>query len=375
MTSKTIELCQELMARRSITPDDDGCQDLLSRRLSEAGFEIERLNFGEVTNLWARLGDKDPILCFAGHTDVVPPGPDSEWLSPPFTPTVRDGLLYGRGAADMKSAIAAMTVAAETFGMEHKSMSGSLALLITSDEEGIAADGTVKVVETLSERQEQIRWCVVGEPSSQTELGDLIRIGRRGSLTGYLTVKGVQGHVAYPNKAQNPIHKALPALDELCRTQWDTGNKHFPPTGFQIPQIQAGTATNVIPGALDVVMNFRFCTESTAQSLKQRTEEILLSHELDYDLNWHLSGQPFLTQQTQLIDIVTETIESKLGRTPELSTGGGTSDGRFIAPTGAQVVELGVVNKTIHKTNECVRLDDIEHLTNVYLEIMRRLLR
>ena len=374
MSTDTLDLCQTLMARHSVTPEDDGCQDVLCERLEKAGFKIERLQFGDVSNLWARLGTKDPVLCFAGHTDVVPPGPDSEWHSPPFEPTVRDGYLYGRGAADMKSAIAAMTVAAETFATQLDPEKGSLALLITSDEEGIAVDGTVKVIDTLQQRNEHIRWCVVGEPSSQTELGDLIRIGRRGSLTGYLTVNGIQGHVAYPEKAQNPIHTALPALRELSEIQWDNGNKHFPPTGFQLPQIQAGTATNVIPGTLDVVMNFRFCTESTAESLQERVTQVLSSHNLDYELKWHLSGNPFLTQETELIEAVQQAIDAKLGRTPELSTGGGTSDGRFIAPTGAQVVELGVVNKTIHKINECVRMDDLEHLTQLYLEIMRRLL-
>lgn len=373
--NKTLALTRELISRSSVTPDDAGCQTLMAEQLASCGFTVEHLRFGEVDNLWARWGDEQPILCFAGHTDVVPPGPQEQWHTPPFEPAESDGYLYGRGAADMKSALAAMVTAAQTFVSEATDVKGSLAMLITSDEEGVATHGTVKVIETLQQRGVPIEWAVVGEPSSTESLGDLIRIGRRGSLTAYVTIHGKQGHVAYPDKALNPIHAAAGAIKQLCDTHWDSGNAYFPPTGFQIPIAKAGTgATNVIPGTFDLTFNFRFSTESTAESLKKRTEEILSEHGLKFDIRWHLSGNPFLTEKKDLIDQVVASIQDVCSRTPELSTGGGTSDGRFIAPAGAQVVELGVVNKTIHQVNERVKIQDVTQLHHVYLDIMHRML-
>ncbi len=370
-----LELSRALIALASVSPHDQGCQNLLIERLKPLGFTIERLRFGEVDNLWARHGDQGPVLCFAGHTDVVPPGPAEEWSSDPFTPTVRDGVLYGRGAADMKTGLAAMVTACETFVRAHPQHSGSIALLITSDEEGPSVDGTRRVVEVLESRAEKIDWCVVGEPSSEHALGDTIKIGRRGSLSGRLTVHGVQGHVAYPQFAENPVHTLAPALAELTSRIWDQGNKYFQPTTFQISNLNAGTgAPNVIPGDLKARFNLRFSTEQTVEGLKTIVEEILTRHHVKYSLEWFLSGNPFYTPPGALSDAATESVREITGLTPTLSTGGGTSDGRFIAPTGAQIVELGVVNASIHKVNENVNVADIRSLANIYHGILTRLL-
>ncbi|TQV63521.1 MAG: succinyl-diaminopimelate desuccinylase, partial [Halothiobacillaceae bacterium] len=365
-----------LIARRSVTPEDAGCQAMLAERLARHGFRIEWMRFGEVTNLWARRGDRGPLVCFAGHTDVVPPGPDAAWTSPAFEPTLRDGLLYGRGAADMKGGVAAMVVAAERFVQHHPNHEGSIAFLLTSDEEGVAVDGTVKVVEALEKRGETIRYCIVGEPSSRAVLGDEFKIGRRGSLTGNLTVKGVQGHVAYPHLADNPVHRAAPALAELAATVWDMGNEHFPATSFQIANIHAGTgANNVIPGELFVQFNFRFNTVWTAEGLQAKVDAILQGHGLDYGIVWNLSGLPFLTRQDgRLVEAVHEAIRDVLGVETIASTSGGTSDARFIAPTGAEVIELGPLNATIHKVNECVAVEDLDRLTAVYERMLDLLL-
>ncbi|MBI5461387.1 MAG: succinyl-diaminopimelate desuccinylase [Gammaproteobacteria bacterium] len=374
-SSPTLELARDLIARASITPDDQGCQQLIGERLAALGFKLEFMNVGEVINLWARRGSEGPLLAFAGHTDVVPTGPASAWASPPFQPEIRDGLLYGRGAADMKGSIAAMVTACERFLEEHPDHRGSLAFLITSDEEGIATEGTVKVIETLEARNEKIDWCLVGEPSSVKQAGDVVKNGRRGSLSGTLTVRGVQGHVAYPHLADNPVHRALPALTELAATTWDNGNAFFPPTTFQISNIHAGTgATNVIPGALEVLFNFRYSTENNEASLKQRVHALLDKHGLDYQLDWFHSGAPFLTPAGELVDAVRTAVREVTGLDTELSTSGGTSDGRFIAPTGAQVVELGPVNATIHKVNECVAVEELERLTRMYEGVMKHLL-
>lgn len=373
--SPTLQLACELIQRPSVTPSDAGCQELLIQRLSALGFEVERLRFGEVDNLWARRGTQSPVLAFAGHTDVVPTGPEQEWDHPPFAATISDGFLHGRGAADMKGSIAAFVTACERFLASNQDHSGSLAFLITSDEEGPAQDGTVKVIETLEARGEKIDWCLIGEPSSTTRVGDVIKNGRRGSLHGYLTVKGVQGHVAYPHLAENPVHRAAPALDALARTVWDQGNDFFPATTFQITKVQTGTgASNVIPGSLAVTFNFRFCTEVTAERLKQRVEDILARYELRYELDWHLSGEPFLTAQGPLVEAATTAIREVTGLATVLSTSGGTSDGRFIAPTGAQVLELGPLNATIHKVNECVNAEDLDQLSRIYEKILQRLL-
>ncbi|MFP5506348.1 MAG: succinyl-diaminopimelate desuccinylase [Gammaproteobacteria bacterium] len=375
MSSPTLDLARDLIARPSVTPDDRGCQQLIGERLAALGFRLEFMNSGEVTNLWARRGTAGPLLAFAGHTDVVPTGPESAWTSPPFAPTVRDGLLYGRGAADMKGSIAAMVTACERFLAERPDHRGSLAFLITSDEEGIATEGTVKVIETLEARHEKIDWCLVGEPSSVKQAGDVVKNGRRGSLSGTLSVRGVQGHVAYPHLADNPVHRALPALAELAATAWDAGNEFFPPTTFQISNIHAGTgATNVIPGTLEVLFNFRYSTENSEASLKQRVHALLDRHSLDYRLDWFHSGAPFLTPAGELVDAVRIAVREVTGLETELSTSGGTSDGRFIAPTGAQVVELGPVNATIHKVNECVGVDELERLTRMYEGVLRHLL-
>ena len=373
--SPTLQFTLDLIREPSVTPFDADCQTLMIRRLEAIGFRIERLRFGEVDNFWARRGTQAPVLCFAGHTDVVPTGPLEQWKVPPFEPTITDGSLTGRGAADMKGSLAAMVVACEQFIAAHPDHQGSIAFLITSDEEGVAVDGTVRVVETLEARNEKITWCLVGEPSSTTLVGDVIKNGRRGSLGGILTVHGRQGHVAYPHLADNPIHRALPALTELAAETWDHGNEFFPATSFQISNIHAGTgANNVIPGDLQVVFNFRFSTELTDAILRERTEAVLNRHGLTYTLDWKLSGQPFLTPRGNLVDAAVQAIRSVTGRETELSTSGGTSDGRFIAPTGAQVLELGPVNKTIHQINECVAADDLDTLTAIYTELLKHLL-
>ncbi|SFR38515.1 succinyldiaminopimelate desuccinylase [Pseudidiomarina maritima] len=371
----TIALTCELIKRASVTPNDEGCQELIGERLARLGFQLESMVFEDTTNLWARRGSEGPVFCFAGHTDVVPAGAEHAWVYPPFSATRKDGYIYGRGAADMKGSLAAMVVATERFVANHPDHQGSIAFLITSDEEGPFINGTPKVIETLEAREEKITWCLVGEPSSTAELGDVVKNGRRGSLTGDLTVFGIQGHVAYPHLAENPIHLAAPALAALAQSHWDNGNSSFPPTSFQVSNIHAGTgAGNVIPGEMHVQFNFRFSTESTSEQLKQRVIDIVEQHELDYSLTWKLNGEPFLTDSGELVDATVKAIAEFTGRLPELSTAGGTSDGRFIAPTGAQVIELGPVNATIHKVNECVAEDDLETLTRVYEKILENLL-
>jgi succinyl-diaminopimelate desuccinylase len=373
--SETIQLAKDLIARESVTPQDAGCQALLAERLGALGFEIEHLRFNEVDNLWARYGQQSPLFVFAGHTDVVPTGPLSEWSTPPFQPTTREEMLYGRGAADMKSSIAAMITATERFLASGNTINGSIGFLITSDEEGPAVDGTVKVVELLQQRNEKIDWCLVGEPSSSAKVGDVIKNGRRGSLGGKLTIYGQQGHVAYPHLAQNPIHLTMPPLAQLCAMEWDQGNEFFPPTTFQISNIHAGTgATNVIPGEVVVDFNFRFSTETTDAAIMQKVAGVLDSFDFRYRIDWTLSGQPFLTPKGELVDAAMHAIKSVCGYKPELSTSGGTSDGRFIAPTGAQVLELGPVNATIHKINECVNVNELEKLTQIYEKILAELL-
>ncbi len=375
MTLNALDLTQELIRRRSVTPEDEDCQALIAQRLSRIGFQCESIQCGEVTNLWARRGTKGPLLCFAGHTDVVPTGPLSEWHSDPFVPSIRDGRLYGRGAADMKSSIAAFIIAVEAFVAERAGHSGSIAFLITSDEEGPSVDGTVRVVERLKARNERIDYCLVGEPSSVNVLGDTIKNGRRGSLSGKLTVRGVQGHIAYPHLVKNPILMLAPALTELGAIQWDAGNEYFPATSFQVSNIHAGTgANNVVPGSLEMDFNFRFSTECTAQSLKERTDEVLRRHGLDYSIDWHLSGSPFLTARGALVAAVQSAIKAVNGVVPELSTSGGTSDGRFIADICPQIVELGPVNASIHKLNEHIDLQALEDLPRIYLGILRTLL-
>lgn len=373
--SSTLELAAELIRRPSVTPADAGCLDLLGERLAACGFTLHRLRFDDVDNLWAVRGAAGPLLAFAGHTDVVPTGPLDQWQSAPFEPTFKDGFLYGRGAADMKGSLAAMVTACEAFVGEHPNHQGRIALLLTSDEEGVADNGTVKVVEWLKARNETIDWCLVGEPSSTTNVGDVIKNGRRGSLGAVLTVKGKQGHVAYPHLARNPIHLAAPALAELAATEWDQGNEFFPATSFQISNIHAGTgATNVIPGTCQVVFNFRFSTEVTEAELCRRTEAVLHKHGLSCDLQWNLSGLPFLTAEGELVAATQKAIAAVTGTPTKLSTAGGTSDGRFIAPTGAQVVELGPVNATIHQVNECVRAEDLNLLAMIYQKILTELL-
>ena len=373
--SPTLELSKALIARPSVTPDDQGCQQLLAERLEKLGFVIENLRFGDVDNLWARRGTTAPLFAFAGHTDVVPTGPLADWDTDPFDPVVRDGYLFGRGSADMKCSIAAMVTACERFMEQHADHSGSIAFLITSDEEGPAVNGTIKVVEQLEARGEKINWCLVGEPSSKQQTGDTIKNGRRGSLNGVLTIQGRQGHVAYPLLADNPIHRAAPVLAELAAIEWDRGNNFFPPTTFQISNISAGTgAENVIPGNIELLFNLRFSTESTAAALKARIVAILDGHGLNYDIQWRLSGQPFLTPAGELVEAASHAIQAAAGIATELSTSGGTSDGRFIAPTGAQVVELGPVNATIHQTNECVNIAELDKLSAIYEEILKQLL-
>jgi succinyl-diaminopimelate desuccinylase len=375
LSEATIDLLCDLLRRRSVTPDDAGCQDLMSERLTRLGFTCESMQFGDVTNLWARRGSTSPVLCFAGHTDVVPPGNEEQWSTEPFEPTFKDGLLYGRGSADMKSGLAAMIVALEEFLAEHDDHTGSIALLITSDEEGRARDGTLKVIDALNAREEHIDWCVLGEPSSQDELGDIVRVGRRGSLSGMLTVKGVQGHVAYPQLADNPIRRFAPVLAELHDIVWDDGNEYFPPTSFQVVDVRAGIgAPNVTPGELSARFNFRYSTEWTHESLQERVEAVFDTHEIDYELKWHLSGKPFLTQPGKLINAVHQAVTEHTGIAPELSTGGGTSDGRFISPAGVDVVELGPVNASIHKIDEHVKVDDVITLKSMYRRIMELML-
>ncbi len=373
--SATLVLACDLISRDSTTPDDAGCQQLMGDRLAACGFQLENLRFGEVDNLWARRGTEGPVLCFAGHTDVVPTGPLERWDTPPFEPVIRDGMLHGRGAADMKGSLAAMVVAVERFVAAHPDHKGSLAFLITSDEEGPATDGTVKVVDTLVARGEKVDWCIVGEPSSTEQVGDVVKNGRRGSLNARLTIKGKQGHVAYPHLARNPIHLAAPALAALAVENWDAGNAFFPPTSFQISNINAGTgATNVVPGELVALINFRFSTESTAEGLQLRVCDLLDQHGLDYELDWTLSGLPFLTEPGALLDGVSAAIRQVTGRETQPSTSGGTSDGRFIATMGTQVVELGPINATIHQLNEHVSASDLDTLTEIYQATMEQLL-
>lgn len=373
--SATLDLAIDLISRPSVTPLDEGCQQLIADRLAPLGFVAEHLRFEDVDNLWLRRGTTSPVFCFAGHTDVVPTGPLEAWESHPFQPEIRDGILYGRGAADMKGSIAAFVVAAENFVREHPDHQGSIAFLITSDEEGPSINGTIKVVEILEKRNEKIDWCLVGEPSSTHHVGDVVKNGRRGSLGGKLTVLGQQGHVAYPHLADNPVHRVAPALAELVSIEWDQGNEFFPPTSFQISNINGGTgATNVIPGTVEIVFNFRFSTEQTEAGLREQVETILNRHGFHYELEWTLSGNPFLTPRGELVEASVEAIRVVNTQETELSTSGGTSDGRFIAPTGAQVMELGPVNKTIHKVNECVAVNDLEALAIIYQKIMEKLL-
>lgn len=377
MQCPVIELAQQLIRRRSISPNDEGCQPLMIERLEALGFTIELMNIGDTQNFWAyhQGSEAGPTLAFAGHTDVVPAGDESQWKTPPFAPTISDGMLYGRGSADMKGSLASMTVAAERFIEQHPNHKGRLAFLITSDEEASAVNGTVKVVERLMARSEPLDYCLVGEPSSTNVLGDMVKNGRRGSITANLTIHGVQGHVAYPHLADNPVHRATPLLQELVSTQWDQGNEFFPATTMQIANIHAGTGSNnVIPGDLFVQFNFRYSTELTDTKIKQKVEEMLQRHQLKYTIEWNLSGKPFLTPKGELVNAVSEAVEHYTDLTPELSTSGGTSDGRFIAQMGAQVVELGPINASIHKVNEHVRAADLQQLSRIYQRIMDNLL-
>lgn len=369
--SPTLKLAMDLISRPSVTPEDAGCQEVMIQRLERLGFHIESMPFGDVKNFYAKRGTSGPNLCFAGHTDVVPTGPEEEWKVPPFAPEIIDGMLYGRGAADMKGSLASMITAVENFVTAYPDHSGQISFLITSDEEGPFVDGTTRVVDTLMERNETVDWCIVGEPSSTNTLGDIIKNGRRGSFSGNLTVHGKQGHVAYPHLAENPIHLAAPALTELANTHWDNGNDFFPPTSFQVSNIQAGTgATNVVPGKLNTQFNFRFSSELDFDTLKARVIEILDKHELRYDVEWTYNGLPFLTRPGELVDAITTAVQDTVGITPELSTSGGTSDGRFIAKMGTQVVELGPINATIHQLNECVDAESLNQLSRIYEGIL-----
>lgn len=371
----TLALTRDLIACPSVTPTDAGCLDMIAARLAPLGFECVRLPSNDVDNLWAVRGAHGPCLAFAGHTDVVPPGPLDAWTRPPFEPQVVDGKLWGRGAADMKGSLAAMVVAVERFVAAHPGHDGRIAFMLTSDEEGPATDGTVRIVRHLRDHAIPVDWCIVGEPSSDRRLGDTVRVGRRGSLNGRLTVRGVQGHVAYPDRADNPFHRALPALAELAARRWDAGNAFYPPTSFQISNVHTGTgAENVIPGVMEVLFNFRYCTEQTEAGLKAAVHELLDRHGLDYQLAWHLSGAPFLTVGGKLVDAVQKVLAAELDVRPELSTGGGTSDGRFIAPLGVEVVELGPINASIHKIDEWVNVDELEQLARVYQGILTELL-
>lgn len=375
MKNPVIELAQALIQRRSVTPEDAGCQAMMNERLAALGFNIESLFFTDTLNTWARKGQQSPHFCFAGHTDVVPTGPEQNWQHPPFSGLVENGMLHGRGAADMKGSLAAMIVATERFVAKHPDHKGSISFLITSDEEGPFINGTTKVIDTLEQRGEKIDMCLVGEPSSRDMLGDVVKNGRRGSLTGFLKVKGVQGHVAYPHLAKNPIHLAAPALSELSQTQWDNGNAFFPATSFQVSNINGGTgAGNVIPGELEIQFNFRFSTEVTHQQLQQRVNTILQDYDFDYELNWIVNGQPFITEGGPLIEATVAAIKSVTGLDTALETSGGTSDGRFIAQTGAKVIELGPRNETIHKVDECVSTDDLIELSDIYERILEKLL-
>lgn len=370
-----VAVASELIRRRSLTPDDAGCQAFFREQLERLGFACEPLRFGEVDNLWARRGESGPLLVLAGHTDVVPPGNPQAWQTDPFIPEERDGMLHGRGAADMKGGLAAMLVACERFVTDFPAHRGSLGWLITSDEEGPAKNGTVKVMEWLAQQGQRMDWCVLGEPSSVAKAGDQIKNGRRGSLTGRLRVQGVQGHVAYPHLANNPIHAFAPEMNALCAETWDQGNDHFPPTGFQIVHLQAGVgATNVIPGQLECWFNFRYSTEVTAEDLQQRVATLLANHGVQFEVEWEHGGAPFLTAEGELIDAAKKAVAKVTGRETELSTSGGTSDGRFIAPHGVQVVELGPINATIHKANECVRIADLRELSDIYYHILQQLL-
>jgi succinyl-diaminopimelate desuccinylase len=373
--SDTLQLTQQLIARPSLTPLDEGCLHIIGQRLEKMGFKLEMMRNGEVDNLWARRGNSGKLLCFAGHTDVVPTGPVDKWHSPPFTPTIRDGLLYGRGAADMKGSLAAFVTSIEKFVAAHPKHGGSIALLLTSDEEGIAVDGTVRVVEALQARGEKMDYCIVGEPTAVSKTGDTIKNGRRGSLSGDLIVKGVQGHIAYPHLVKNPIHLASPAIAELAATEWDKGNEYFPATSWQVSNIHGGTgATNVVPGTVEITFNFRFSTASTVDGLKAKVHAILDKHGLEYELNWSLSGKPYLTPRGNLVDAVSAAIKSVTGIDTDLSTTGGTSDGRFIADICPQVIELGPVNATIHKLNECVAVADLDILSDIYFRTLENLL-
>lgn len=371
----TLELALDLISRPSVTPEDAGCQDLMIERLEKLGFTIERMPFGDVKNFYAKRGNSGPNLCFAGHTDVVPTGPESEWQVPPFKPEIIDGTLYGRGAADMKGSLAAMITAVENFVTEHPDHNGQISFLITSDEEGPFVDGTTRVVDALMARDEKVDWCIVGEPSSTQTLGDIIKNGRRGSFSGDLTIYGKQGHVAYPHLAVNPIHLAAPALHELSTTVWDQGNEFFPPTSFQVSNIQSGTgATNVVPGKLSAQFNFRFSSELTFDDLKAKVIEILDRHQLKYDIEWTYNGLPFLTKPGELVDAIVDAVQATVNITPELSTSGGTSDGRFIAKMGTQVVELGPINATIHQINECIDAESLNQLSLIYQRILTNLM-
>ena len=375
MSIDVVELAKKLISRHSVTPDDAGCIDLLCGYLEPLGFECEKISRGGVDNLWARRGTASPVVCFAGHTDVVPTGPLDQWHSDPFTPTVRDGVLYGRGASDMKSSLAAFVVAIDEFIRQHPDHSGSLAVLFTSDEEGPAVDGTVRVCEALKDRNEKLDYCIIGEPTAVEKLGDMIKNGRRGSLSGMLTVKGVQGHVAYPEQVKNPIHLVAGAIAEMAATQWDNGNEYFPPTSWQISNFNSGTgANNVVPGEAHVRFNFRFATASTLESLQTRVHGILDKHGVPYDLEWRYDGRPFLTPKGDLVAAVAKAIKTVTGLTTELSTTGGTSDGRFIADICGQLVECGPTNATIHKLNECIRVEELEQLPQIYLHTLKNLL-
>ncbi|MCI7480108.1 MAG: succinyl-diaminopimelate desuccinylase [[Pasteurella] aerogenes] len=375
MKNEIINLAQNLIRRPSISPDDQGCQQMIAERLANLGFEIEWMNFGETTNLWAKHGSTKPLVAFAGHTDVVPTGDESQWQYAPFSAEIVGDMLYGRGAADMKGSLAAMIVAAEEYVKTNPNHKGTIAFLITSDEEAAAKDGTTKVVDALMARGELIDYCMVGEPSSSQTLGDIVKNGRRGSITGNLYIQGIQGHVAYPHLAENPVHKAAPFLTELTQYQWDKGNEFFPPTSLQIANIQAGTGSNnVIPGELYVQFNLRYCTEVTDEMIKDKVVEMLQKHDLKYRIEWNLSGKPFLTKPNKLVKAVVDSLEQVVGITPKLDTGGGTSDARFIALMGGEVVELGSLNATIHKVNECVSIPDLVTLGDVYKQMLIHLL-